>query len=681
MGAIVPAALPSGEGRAGSRLRTLLCCIALGALSAGAPPARAAGAGADFSFEQLASMEVSGISKSAERVIDAPAAVTVISGSEIRDFGFRTIADILNAAPGFFTYSDRAYSYVGVRGFAPIESYNSRILLLVDGFPSNDGVYQQALIGSEGIVDLDLIDRVEIIPGPSSSVYGTNAFLGVVNIILKGPSGVSPNVRVWAGSGAERGASAAYSGGLSDDTHYLLQASGYGSNGLDIVFAPQPAFPAGARLSGLDGSDDSRVFAKLTSGNLRLNLGFSDRRQASGFGLYGDVIGDPRSFVADSIRFGDLHYEGALGESTDYVLRASAAEYRYDTDTVDAYPPNYPAVPGFAPMVSDWVDAEATATHHVSADNRLIFGLQARRDLREDIAYSNDIQGTFLQTSNADTRAGIYAQSDIDWSEHWATSAGLRLDADTGQPVRVDPRVALLWKPTPEQALKLMWGTAFRDPSFFETNFQQPAVIAGQPALNLPNPRLASERLHTLDLNYVLQLGAANNLSVTAFRYAAADLISEVVVNPAGTLQYQNSSYAQARGADLALDSRLLPDLRARLSAEYADARDANGNWEQNSPHWTARLGLDQRLPADWQLAGEGLFEGRRLAIDNSSLPDVLLANVTLSSPLGAGRPNVSLGVYNLFDRQYGQPVAGWAGDNVNQPARTWRITVGYVFR
>jgi iron complex outermembrane receptor protein len=654
------------------RLACWLRCITAAALAAGGvATAQPAVPSADLSFDQLTQMEVSGVSKAAERVLDAPAAVTIITAEDIRAYGFRTLADVLNMAPGFFSYGDRAYTYEAVRGFAPIESYNSRILLLIDGFPTNDSVFQQALTGNEAIVDISLIDRVEIIPGPSSSVYGNNAVLGVINVILKNPSQASTSGQAWTGAGVERGASATYRADDGGDLRYLLQLSGSGSNGLDVVYQPQPGLPQGARASGLDATDVTHAFAKIVDGNLRLNLGFSDRRQGAGYGLYGDVIGDPRSWVSDGATFGDLHYEGSWDDATDYVLRASAAQYRYNSVIVDSYPAG-PA-PGFLPIDGDWIDTEATATHHFSAHNRLIVGAELRRDLHTEMNYTVPGEQSPVNVSDSDTRAGIYAQSDIDWSPQWSTSIGLRDDSDTGQPNRIDPRLALLWKPTSEQAIKLLSGSAYRDPNFFERFFSQPPY-------NLPNPALAPERLRTLDLDYELQVNAASRLSLALFRYRAMDLIAQTVVNTSGSTQYLNSASAQARGADLALDEHLLPGLRARLSTEYAFAYDADGNWEQNSPLWTGRLGIDGSLPADWHLGTEALFEGRRLAIDDRPLPAVLLANVALSRAPRPGRVDASLGLYNVFGRGYAQPVAGWTGDSVNQTGRTWRLTVGYSF-
>ena len=111
--------------------------------------------------------------------------MTIVTAGEIKRYGYRTLADILRSVRGFFVTYDRNYDYVGVRGFGRPGDYNSRVLLLVDGHRINDNVYDTASIGTEFPVDVDLIDRMEIIPGPSSSLYGNNAFFGVINIITR----------------------------------------------------------------------------------------------------------------------------------------------------------------------------------------------------------------------------------------------------------------------------------------------------------------------------------------------------------------------------------------------------------------------------------------------------------------------------------------------------------------
>jgi hypothetical protein len=120
-------------------LRARLVFIA-GLIAASANPAslRAADDISGMRLEDLLRVEVQGASRYAQPLAEAPSAVTLIPAADIRRFGFRDIGEALQSAPGVYTSQDRAYSYLGVRGFSRPGDYNTRILLLVDGARSND---------------------------------------------------------------------------------------------------------------------------------------------------------------------------------------------------------------------------------------------------------------------------------------------------------------------------------------------------------------------------------------------------------------------------------------------------------------------------------------------------------------------------------------------------------------
>ena len=97
------------------------------------------------------------------------ASATVVTAEQIRALGFRTLADVLRSVRGVVVSSDRTYSYLGVRGFSTPGDYNTRVLLLIDGNRVNDTIYDQAFLGSEFPLDIDLVERVEFIPGQGSA--------------------------------------------------------------------------------------------------------------------------------------------------------------------------------------------------------------------------------------------------------------------------------------------------------------------------------------------------------------------------------------------------------------------------------------------------------------------------------------------------------------------------------
>lgn len=129
-----------------------LACVAN---AAEGPPEDLASAGLDT----LLDLDVSGASKFSLRMSETASAVSMITADQMHALGHRTLADVLRSMRGVVVSSDRAYSYLGVRGFAAPGDYNTRILLLVDGNRVNDTVYDQAFIGSEFPLDLDLVER------------------------------------------------------------------------------------------------------------------------------------------------------------------------------------------------------------------------------------------------------------------------------------------------------------------------------------------------------------------------------------------------------------------------------------------------------------------------------------------------------------------------------------------
>jgi iron complex outermembrane receptor protein len=117
-------------------------------------------------FEEIPS--VYGAAKYDQKVHEAPGAVIIITAEQIRKYGYRNFAQILDSVPGLFTNTDRNYGYIGIRGFNRPGDYTSRILLLIDNHRLNDAVYDQGGSGTETPIDVDLIDRVEVIKGPAS---------------------------------------------------------------------------------------------------------------------------------------------------------------------------------------------------------------------------------------------------------------------------------------------------------------------------------------------------------------------------------------------------------------------------------------------------------------------------------------------------------------------------------
>jgi outer membrane cobalamin receptor len=224
--------------------------VVLTAICLGTAPAQGADtvdALLNLTLEDLMGIEVktvSGASRFEQKETEAPANVTVITADDIKQYGYRTLAEILQRVTGLYTSYDRNYAYLGVRGFMRPGDYNTRFLLLVDGLRMNDNIYGSASIGTEFILDVDLIDRVETILGPSSSLYGSSAFLGIINIITR-PAGSFGGVELSGEGGELR-----YLQGEGQLRTAIQEWIGAGHVGVHIAESRPDAFFQGICVSG-----------------------------------------------------------------------------------------------------------------------------------------------------------------------------------------------------------------------------------------------------------------------------------------------------------------------------------------------------------------------------------------------------------------------------------------------
>ena len=200
----------------------------------------------EMGIEELMEIEVETVttaSKFAQKVTDAPSSVTVITADEIRLYGWRSLADILRSAKGFYTSYDRSYEHLGVRGFCLPGDEGSRVLLLLDGNRLNENMRGHGGIGHEFLLDVDLIDRIEIVRGPGSSLYGGNAIFGVINVITKKGkdydgfefSGDMAGPDDFANLEAQRGR-ITYGKDFKNGMDFLISGTLYERNGRDLFF-------------------------------------------------------------------------------------------------------------------------------------------------------------------------------------------------------------------------------------------------------------------------------------------------------------------------------------------------------------------------------------------------------------------------------------------------------------
>ena len=267
----------------------------------------------NLDIEQLGAIKIDTVfaaSKSTEKVTDAPSSVTIVTRDEIARFGYRTLGEIVRAVRSFDVTYDRDYSYTGVRGFNSLGDYGSRTLMLIDGHRMNDPIYDTTAASTDALPDVDLIERVEFIRGPGSSIYGSNAFFGVINVITRSGASVG-NAEVSAGFGSFETFSGRLTLGekLANGFEYLFSATTHASEGPARLFYKE--FDAPETNHGVashqDGDRFWSVLGKVSYGDFTLQGGYITRDKDVPTGSYGSVFNRPNTTV-DSRGYLELRY-------------------------------------------------------------------------------------------------------------------------------------------------------------------------------------------------------------------------------------------------------------------------------------------------------------------------------------------------------------------------------------
>ena len=640
----------------------------------------------ELSLEQLLDVEVVSASRSAQKASDAPSAVTVLRGEDFRAYGWRTLAEALNSVRGFLTTNGREYAYVAVRGFATPGDFNSRLLLMIDGIRTNAPIFDQAFVGQEFPLDLDLIERIEIVRGPGSMVYGGNAFFGVINVITKtGKALDGTELGAAAGSFGTRAARLSHGRQLDNGADMLLSVSGLNSSGQALYF-PE----LGQASPGTDEERARRLFARYRQGEFQITALASKREHARPSGSYGSVFDDARNRDRDETLLLDARYQSPL---TDMALISGRvfygqSEWRGQYLNDNAGPPfdlDKERAEG------RWAGAEAQLHYSGWRGHRLLLGLDFQKNLRqhqfaEDAPPSlrctatGNVSDPCLEDRRSSYRLGVYAQDDLALAENLSLHLGLRHDRSDVADGQWSQRLGLIWRADAENVVKLLYGTAFRAPNVYERFY---AYLAADPFI--ANPDLKAETIKTYEAVWERYLGAA--LRVTAgINVNRVDNWIIQMPTPAG-LQFQNQPSISGHGLDLELE-RSFPG-GARLRASYAGQfvpEQPNGIINSPSRH-LLKANFAAPLPmANWHLGLEAQYaSGQATGSGRTSAYAIGNANLRWQ-PFGSAKTELALAIYNLFNRNYAHSfpdaslISGIPRESMAQDGRTWQLKLTQRF-
>ena len=656
-----------------------------------------------MSLRELLEVKSTVATRSAKTTAQSPSSVTVYRQADFRRMGVTTLEELLNFVPGIHTSRlDHIATPPTVRGHRSGVSAND-ILILLDGIRLNDPV-EGGAFKNFPFISLESLAQVEVIRGPGSALYGSNALSGVINLISK--TGVN-EIKLAAGNHHSQALSLLWHPALEKATLDLALA-GYQDGGIGY-----PAFFEffGEREPTRDPVDGYDAHARITRAGVALKLGYHYRsRQRFVFGGSQGGNDGPHRLLSKNA-YVQLAYEARPTQQLEYRLYGEQTRFYWDA-LVRIAPAPFAGWSNNADI--DLIGGNVRTSYHRRAgldgqwrprdNHRLRFGLVWREETTDTNSFQGNWDAEVLGQSGGtvllptpgevnrgfhiddsgeftfidDTQRhmwGAYLQYETRLAEQLALTAGLRHDNYHAVGASNSFRGSLLYQLSPATTLKLLYGQAFRAPTIGETSFNRSSIVVG-------NPDLAPESVDTLEwvINYRQPTWQWN---LTWYDSRVSDVIKPVFVEGAlenfNALQSQNAGHQDLRGWETELITSL-------------------------GDHWQLRGGLSKAIDADETAAARELaflalnFQQDRWNLNLNGYYHGRVISRTAEMQ-GAGR-NIELGSYwkcntnlryrlnddttvffktdNLFDRHF-QTYTDTAGLETGLPARGRMISVGLV--
>ena len=607
----------------------------------------------------LSETVVVGASKSAEKGSTAPAVTTTLTAEDIRRYGIRTIAEAIDfLSLGAMTSNAWRSPEVGSRGVLVANDQGNHFLLLIDGHAVNEALFGAARFGRGAGIPLEIVDRIEIILGPGSVLYGSSAMLGVVNVVTKQArdfagthviveSEVAPSIRVSGGGGYEFNL-------LRERASLTFQLEYFRQDGPKVTFERQDqgintydvrpwAFKPGQHTGSWGGPATYAHDAEVPAGiltfrvkNFELRLHGKIFKRSSPFNhdfVWPDSdFDDPRNFERDRSIFGDARYKIPLSAVAEVKVRVYGDSFDYQrfANASAAGPTcsfSVATCRRVASGASRWAGSEVSASFDWKKDGSIVtlIGVDGRlRFVASQVDMLDAANDRPIASSDSVLRVhdevfGAYAQQT--WSPvKWISlNAGVRLDVDQRFGSRGSPRVAASFPVWQGGTLKAIYSEAFRAPSWQES--------ASAIETQLPADNLRPETVQSFEGALDQRLGS-HRLLFGVFRSRWRDLVELHVLTD-----------TEVRNAQLA---GWLPIYVTTAATQYQNVASIdnygfNAGYEGTLAQNRFRYGLngtgaiarrvEAGLPDTPLVLAPRLFGNARISYDlGNSLPTVALA-------------------------------------------------------
>jgi iron complex outermembrane receptor protein len=546
---------------------------------------------------------------------ESPAAVTIIDRQMIDASGVRNLSEVFRLVPGFLVGFESGHAHV-VTYHGLADKSSPRMQVLVDGrsvyLPSFGGVSWSDLP-----LELDDIERIEVIRGPNAASYGANAFLATINIITR-HSAADPGgfMRASAGSDHIRDGVLRAAGG-EGNLHYRLTTGYQEDNGYAQVVDSRVIRQMNGRIDHSEGKND-----------VEFHFGYNEGPR--GRGEAGSATDIPRDQEITS-RFEQLRWRHRLDGGGDVSLQYYHVHHEWD-DRYQTLPLPIP-IPPFSviiPLVldvrSDRYDVELQHTLSAWETVRMVWGLGARKD--------ENLSPTYLGTPQTVTDHLNRLFANVEWraSPHLVVNAGAMYEKYDLTGGAVSPRLALNYRLSPAHTVRASISSADRQPVAFEEGSNE--RICANPTCTLfdqiyqSSGQLRPEHIDSSEIGYLGRLTPAINVDLRLFRDQVFDLISDYkrlypsdLVN-GKTFDFRNGGKATLFGSEMQVQYQ--PERETRVILGMANTQiqsnDFDSFYSTSGPRNNLSLLALHDLSPSWQVSSAFYYQDKMRFIGGDPL-------------------------------------------------------------
>jgi iron complex outermembrane receptor protein len=600
-----------------------------------------------LSLEELMEIDVTSVSRHAEPLGNAAAAIQVITGEQLRRAGVTNIIEALRLASGLtVARQNNVGGVVSARGFTSAAS--NKLLVLIDGRSVYTPLFSGVFWEVQDVLLTD-VDRIEVIRGPGAALWGSNAVNGVIHVITKAASSTKGTLVSLAAGPEEPGIATVRHGG------------DIGRAGAYRVYGRYAYRDGQKRPDGRDANDPQRH----GMGGFRADWSLGERRTLS---LQGDAY---------SGRFG-LNDRGPIEAWGGNLLGrwSQRTQGRSELVVQGYYDRTHRMVPNQFQEDRDTWDFEVQHRLALAGRHQLLWGGGYRFS-------SDDTEGVTVQFDPAGRSTSlwsVFAQDEIMlYPGRFWLMAGARLEHNSFSGWEAQPTVRLRFTPTPRQALWAAVSRAVRIPTRLDVDARLRAGVGG-PVVLFGNPDFASENALSGELGYRVRPHPAVSLDIATFVSRYTDVRSQERVGPAPfPIEIGNGLRAKTAGGEVSL--HVEPVAAARFEFAYAHLRTSfsreagstdlsGGVGEGNDPTHQGHVSWSIDLARNWELDGTLRAVG---ALPNPRVPAYASANLRLG---WRATPHVDVAVIGRDLLSARHPEFGPVGirDEFERSVYTWII-------